>query len=73
MNKVKVLEKYMSGCQNYGPFLGALNIRCRIVIGTSKGTKILTATHMTIGYLDPQVVSRGIERTLVNKFRIAQH
>ena len=26
----------MGGCQNYGPFLGALNIRCRTIIGTQK-------------------------------------
>ena len=26
----------MRGCQNYGPFLGALNIRCRIIIGIQK-------------------------------------
>ena len=26
----------MGGCQNYGPVLGALNIRCRIVIGIQK-------------------------------------
>ena len=37
---------YMGGCQNYGPFLGTLNIRCRILIGTQKGTIILTTTHM---------------------------
>ena len=24
---------YMGGCQNCGPFLGALNIRCPIIIG----------------------------------------
>ena len=24
----------MGGCQNYGPFLGTLNIRYRIIIGT---------------------------------------
>ena len=35
----------MGGCQNYGPFLGNLNIRGRIIIGTQKGTIILTATH----------------------------
>ena len=42
------LEKdtYLGGCQNYGPFLGTLNIRCRIKIGTQKGTIILTATHL---------------------------
>ena len=39
---------YMGGCQNYGPFWGALNIRCRIIIGTQKGTLILTATHIYI-------------------------
>ena len=27
----------MGGCQNYGPFLGTLNIRGRIIIGTKKG------------------------------------
>ena len=30
------------GCQNYGPLLGTLVIRCRIIIGTQKGTIILT-------------------------------
>ena len=37
---------YMGGCQNYGPFLGALNIRCRIITGIQKGTIILTSTHI---------------------------
>ena len=36
----------MGGCQNYGPFLGTLNIRGRIIIGTQKGIIILTTTHM---------------------------
>ena len=36
----------MGGCQNYGPFLGTLNIRCRIILGTQKGTIILTTTHV---------------------------
>ena len=27
----------MGGCQNYGPFLGTQNIRCRIIIRTPKG------------------------------------
>ena len=36
----------MGGCQNYGPFLGTLNIRCRIIIRTQKGTLILIPTHM---------------------------
>ena len=26
----------MGGCQNYGPFLGTLNIRGRIIIGTQE-------------------------------------
>ena len=26
----------MGGCQNYGPFLGGLNIACRLIIGIQK-------------------------------------
>ena len=26
----------MGGCQNYGPFLGALHIRCRTIMGNPK-------------------------------------
>ena len=37
----------MGGCQNYGPFLGTLNIGGRTIMGTQKGTIILTTTHMT--------------------------
>ena len=37
---------YMGGCLNYGPLLGTVNIRCRIMIGTPKGTIILTTTHI---------------------------
>ena len=33
---------------NYGPFLGTLNIRCRIVIGTQTGTVTLTTTHTSL-------------------------
>ena len=36
----------MGGCPNYGPFLGTLDIRSRIIIGIQKGTKTLTTTHM---------------------------
>ena len=32
--------------KNNGPFLGTLNIRCRSIIGTQKGTIILTTTHV---------------------------
>ena len=38
----------MGSCQNYGPFLGTLNIRCRIIKRTQKGTIILTTTHVFI-------------------------
>ena len=37
---------HVGGCQNYGPFLGSLNIRCRIILGIQKGTLILTTTHV---------------------------
>ena len=36
----------MGGCQNYDRFFGTLNIRCRIIIRTQKGTRILTTTHV---------------------------
>ena len=36
----------MGGCQNYGPFWGTLNKRCRIIIRTQRGTIILTTTHI---------------------------
>ena len=38
--------RHMGGCQNSGPFLGTLNNRCRIIMGTQKGTIILTTTHI---------------------------
>ena len=38
--------RHVGGCQNYGSFLGTLNNRCRITIGTPKGTIILTTTHV---------------------------
>ena len=40
---------HMGSCQNYGPFWGTLNNRCRIITGTQKGTIILTTTHMPRG------------------------
>ena len=43
---VIIKDNHMGRCQNYGPFLGTLNIRCRIIIWTQKGTIILTTTHM---------------------------
>ena len=44
----KGIDMDMGGCQNSGPFLGTLNIRCRIMIGIQKGTIILTTAHMYI-------------------------
>ena len=45
----------MGGCQNCGPFLGTLNIRCRIITGIQKRTITLTATHMLAALsLNPQ-------------------
>ena len=48
INPVKQRGKHtdMGGCQNYGPFLGILNIRSQIIIGIQKGTISLTTTHM---------------------------
>ena len=37
---------HMGGCQNDGPLLGTLNIRCRIIVGIQKGAIILTTTHI---------------------------
>ena len=37
---------HMGGCQNYGPFLGTLNIRCRTIIRTQERTIILTTTYI---------------------------
>ena len=36
----------MNGFQNYGPFFGTLKIKCRIIIGIQKGTRMLTTTHI---------------------------
>ena len=50
---------HMGGCQNCGPFLGTLNNRCRIIIGTQKGTIILTTTHMMIADNMPRNPSKA--------------
>ena len=39
---------HMGGCQNYGPSLGTLNIRCRTIIGAQKGTIILITAHIIL-------------------------
>ena len=38
----------MGSCQNYGPYWGTLENRCRIIIRTPKGTIILTTTHIDV-------------------------
>ena len=40
-------DLHMGGCQNYGPFWGTLIIKCRTILGTQKGTLILTTTHIS--------------------------
>ena len=41
---------YIGGCQNVDPFLGTLEIRCRIIMDPYKGTRILTTTpHAACG------------------------
>ena len=42
---------YMGGCQNFGPLLGTLNNRCRVIIGTQKGILILTTTYIGLSTL----------------------
>ena len=37
---------YMGGWQNYVPFRGTLNIRCRIIIGIQEKTRILATSQM---------------------------
>ena len=43
---LKIKCRHMGSCQNYAPFWGTLNIRCRIIIRTQKETLILTTPHM---------------------------
>ena len=50
---------HMGGCQNYGPSLGPLNTRCRI-ISTQKGTIVLTTTHIGIQSLPKGSLPRPI-------------
>ena len=55
----------MGGCQRYDPFLGTLNIRGRIIIGTQKGTIILTTTHIGI-------MEKNMETTRVTAGKVGQ-
>ena len=36
----------LAGCQNHGPFLGTLHIRCRTILGSQKEIVTLTTTHI---------------------------
>ena len=49
----------MGSCQNYGPFLGHPNNRCRTIIGTQKGTIVLTTTHL-IASMEPEALLKAI-------------
>ena len=51
---------YMCGCQDYGPFLGTLNIRCRIIIGIQNGTIIWTTTHTKMSMTWAMIVGSNI-------------
>ena len=54
----------MGGFKNYGPFLGTLNIRCRIIIYSQKGPLILRTTHVP-----PEVGGTVVaEKLLCNRF-----
>ena len=58
----------MGGCQNYGPFLGILNIRCRTIIGIEKGSIFLTTNILTqnqyYSYYQTQVLNYWVHRPL---------
>ena len=57
------LKHHVGGCQNYGPFLGTLNIRCRNILGTQKGTLISTTTHVPI-----DMCMRAYNHTCIGSF-----
>ena len=66
---------HVGGCQNYGPFLGTLNSRCRIIIGNPKGTIILTTTHVVSKCHGPskkaQFMQMTSESPAVSKIAVA--
>ena len=57
MKKQHYESMHMGGCQNYGPFSGTLNFRCRIIIGIQNGTIILPTTHMAVEASNPHTRS----------------
>ena len=44
----------LGGCQNYGPFLGTLNIRCRIIIRDPKKHRNFD-NHLMFVYIRPHL------------------
>ena len=60
-SRFEIIE--VGGCQNYGPFLGTLNIRCRIITGTQKGTIILTTTQVSADLLALELSTLGKQPT----------
>ena len=64
--KLKDFKSHLGSCQNYGPFLGTLNIRCRVIIRTQQGTIILTTTHLAIMSLQAALNLKLPNRKLPN-------
>ena len=56
----------MGGCQHYGPSLGTLNVRCRIIIRIQNGTIILTTAHIS-KRVRVQDVASGVENQMEEK------
>ena len=50
----------MGGCQNYGPLLGTLNIRCRIIIGIQKAKRDHTFDNHPYSYMDLGAKGRAL-------------
>ena len=61
----------MDGCQNYGPLRGTLNIRCRIIIWTQKGSIILTTTHVGASDRPEGVLGSGFRGSEVRCYAAA--
>ena len=71
-----LLAGYMGGCQNYGPFLGTLNIRCRILTRIQKGTTFLTTTHYTACrefYKDSNRAYSGLDWLAVKELKLSYY
>ena len=74
----------MGGCQNYGPFLGTLNIRCRIILGYPKRDHnfdnhpyehVRTARWILLGvcvlrFLRSRPYREGVNNRLASQMRI---